>query len=187
MINLKGYDQVSEFGGNLKKPPAGGYVCRILKVTVGSSTYGGDQLALEIDIAEGEFAGYFKDNMRGDRWNHNGIFSCYIFDNKTGQVSMQLKSLLGAVERSDPSFKVPADRSRFDENDLVGKICGFTFGEREYEYDGQVRTTVEVKYPHSADKIRSGDFNVPPVRKLKREDTPKYSDEPQTSNFNLPF
>lgn len=181
MIDLRGYDEVSEYSGDSQKLPAGGYVCKIINVELGERN-NRPQIRVFVDVAEGEYAGYFSRQKR-DNWSKRAVFVRYIYDESEKRITPALKSLLANVERSNDNFAL--DLQRFDQNSLVGKLCGFTFGEREYEYNERIYTTTEVKFPVSADKIRSGDFKVPEIQRLEAAYPPSknYDDD-----FNdLPF
>lgn len=179
IIDLRGWNEVSENTGEYRKLPAGGYVCRIVRAELGER-YDRPQLYLYIDIAEGEYACYFKAQNR-ETWSNNAVFARYVYDETTKKITSTLKGLLVSVEKSNPNFKV--DLTKFDTNSLVGKLCGFTFGEREYIYKDTVRLTTEVRFPMAADRIRSGDFTVPPLKELSKEPPPAKDDE----FSNMPF
>ena len=167
MIDLRGYNEVSESGGSYQQLPAGGYVCRIVNVELGERN-NRPQIRVAIDIAEGEYAGHFAKQNR-DKWSNSAIFTRYIYDENEKFITPALKSLLANVERSNDNFTADLQNNlrRFDQNTLVGKLCGFTFGEREYEYNERIYTTTEVKFPKAVSKIRSGDFEVPPLQRLE--------------------
>lgn len=185
MINLKGYDEVSESnGGDYQKLPAGGYVCRIINVELGERN-NRLQIRAAIDIAEGDYTGYFARQGR-DKWSKSAIFTRYVYDESGRRITSALKSLLANIERSNAGF-VLEDLSRFNEQSLVGKLCGFTFGEREYEYDGKICTTTEVKFPTTVDKIRSGDFKVPPIQPLEAAYPPPSKSNDDFDDIPLPF
>lgn len=179
MIELRGYNEVSESSSDYQKLPAGGYVCRIVNVELGERN-NRPQIRVAVDIAEGEYAGYFSKQNR-DKWSKSAVFTRYIYDESEKLITPALKSLLANVKRSNANFAL--DLQRFDQNSLVNKLCGFTFSEREYEYNERIYTTTEVKFPVSADKIRSGDFRVPPTQTLEAAHQPPKNSDDDFDNF----
>ena len=173
IIDLKGWNEVSENAGDYRKLPAGGYVCRILRAEL-HQRFERTQLFLFLDIAEGDFAGYFKAQNR-ETWSNNALFSRYVYDDSSGKITPAIKSLLVCVEKSNHNFKL--DLQNFNTDSLVGKLCGFSFGEREYFYKDSLRLTTEVRFPVAADKIRSGDFTIPPLKELPKEPSRSKDDD----------
>lgn len=171
-IKLLGYNDV-KLDSFVKLPP-GGYVCKILDATVAENPYTGrDQLLAYVDIAEGPFAGHFKrafdDKKTKDgnaHWSNNAVLARYITDPNTNYVTKALKAFLEAVAASNADFKI--DPNNFELKSLIGKLCGFTFGEREYESAGRIFLTTEIRFALPVDRIRAGDFNLPPVKELSR-------------------
>lgn len=184
MINLKGYNEVSESNGDYQKLPAGGYVCRIINVELGERN-GRPQIRIAVDIAEGEYAGYFARQNR-DKWSKSAVFTRYIYDESEKHITSALKSLLANIERSNADFALD-DLTRFNENSLVGKLCGFTFGEREYEHNEKIYTTTEVKFPTTVDKIRSGNFKTPPIQPLEVAYPSPSKSHDDFDDIQLPF
>ena len=164
-MKLPNYDQVAASGGeSIPMPPAGGYVCRIVDATVFKGDNGKpDKLHVKIDIAEGEFVGCFKKSFDAyQKWKPAAIFRPTIL--KDGKVHPFFKSFLETVKQSNPEFTFNPDD--FNEKSLVGKLCGFTFGDKEWEWNGKTGISATVKYPRSVEKIRAGDFKIPPFEKL---------------------
>ncbi|MBR1645217.1 MAG: DUF669 domain-containing protein [Selenomonadaceae bacterium] len=178
-INLraKGYDNVEE-RGNFERLPAGGYVCNIIDAEITNSKSGNQMLKVLVDINEGKFAGYFKkqfDSLRKTKpelkWAYDAILYQNLFD-RDGNVNGGLKSLLKSVERSNFGFTVNVED--FDEKTLRGKLLGVIFGDKEFEKsNGEVGLSAYARFPRSAEKIREGDFQIPEVVKLDKDDASK--------------
>ena len=167
--------------GESKKLPTGGYVCKIISVkTQNTKTTNKPMLVLAIDIAEGEFKGYFRKKFENDqnynkdtaKWSNNAVYYQPCFEAE-GRVSSYFKGLIQAIEKSNAGFvaikKDANGKAHFEENSLKGKLCGFLFGEEEYlKNDGSIAKTVRVKFPRSADDIREKNFEIPKVKELPK-------------------
>ncbi len=183
---MTGYDEVADTTGYVKLP-AGGYICKILETHIAVSNYSGrDQLLAYVDIAEGKYSGYFqkqyndkKQQNNSTRWSNNAIFTRYIIDESTNRVTKALKMFLQSVVKSNEGFSV--NPNNFEHRDLIGKVCGFTFGEREYEYNGKIYLTTEIKYPYPVEQIRAGEFKVPPIKQISSAAETTYD------NDSVPF
>lgn len=198
MIDLKGYDDVQAVTpGEFPKLPAGGYVCQIIHAELTKSKADNPMLVLYIDIAEGDFAGYFKDSssrvksFRSDsKWDNSGIYRQLIFD-KDGNTSRFFKGLITCIEKSNPNFKI--NPRAFDEQRLRGLLIGCLFAEEEYpRRDATIGTRLFIKFPKTVDDIHSGNFSVPELKKLPataQTDSPKQDDWGGTpvSNDDIPF
>ena len=196
MIDLKGYENVQAVTpGEFSKLPAGGYVCRIIQADITKSQAGNIMLVLCLDIAEGDFNGYFRDStqrlktFRADsKWDNSGIYRQLIFD-RDGNTSRFFKGLLSCVEKSNPSFKL--NPHAFDEKSLLGLKIGCVFAEEEYsKRDGSTGSRVVVKFPKSVDDIRQGNFNVPEPKKLSAAPNVQEKDVldgTPVPDFDVPF
>lgn len=166
-LDLTGYNEVSADGNQNLTP--GGYVCKIISVKQSNSKANNPMLYVDIDIAEGQFAGYFLketkkfQKSRSDAtWSSNGRFSVVIRFPGEKNIFWRLKNFLVAVEKSNPDFRV--DPQRFDDQSLVSKLCGFVFKGKEakaIKNDGTHYVNAIVAFPVSVEDIRDGDFTVP--------------------------
>ncbi len=206
MILLKDYDNVrATDAGEFVRLPADGYVCKIINVKAETSKAGNPMLVFAVDIAEGEFAGYFIDQYkRRQQWNKDGakypndaVYRQLIFDTHSGKLNTNLKGMLTAIENSNPGFSVKGTSTNngngdfsFNEETLKGKLCGFVFGEEEYiNGDGTTGVAIRIKYPRSVENIRSGKFRIPELKKAEIpgsfSNTPTNSTEPNATFDNL--
>lgn len=172
MIDLNGYEDVQPvMPGEFLKLPADGYVCQIISAEITTSKAGNPMLVLCVDIAEGDFAGYFKaaadrvKNFRADvKWDNSAIYRQLIFD-KDGKTSKFFKGLLTCLEKSNPNFKF--NPRAFDEKNLRGLLIGFIFAEEEYQKrDGSISSRVFIKFPRPVADIRNRNFSVPEIKKF---------------------
>ena len=177
-INLAdhGYNDVQASNpGEFTKLPAGGYVCKIINAELANSKAGNLMLVLSIDIAEGDFQGFFKNatdvarKFNPDKkWDNSGIYRQLVFD-KSGRVASFFKGLITCIGRSNPNLKI--NISDFEPPSLRGLFCGFIFAYEEYERrDGSIAESVHIKFPKPAQDIRDGNFRVPDTKKFERTD-----------------
>ena len=155
MKTINNWNEVKESGNSeFKRLPAGGYVCRITKVTdVPASEY----LKIEYDVVEGEFKNWWADTEeRAGFWG--GRFVRSYKDSAAGF----FKGFISAVEKSNPGFEWA-----WDENSLCGKLVGLVLNEEEYRKDnGDVGTRLNVAKNLDVSAIRAGDFTVPEKKTL---------------------
>lgn len=177
-INLRnyGWDKVEAAEpGNFAKLPAGGYVCKIYDARCDTVKGKGYRLTCDIDIAEGEHAGFFaKRNSTERGWDFNAKFKRYVVG-ADRLITPSFKGFVNLLEKENPNFHFDVDN--FEPQKLRDLVIGFTFGEREYlDKKNNVRLSTTIRYPESVEKIRSGDFTIPPVEKLSDDQkTPEVS------------
>ena len=171
---IRGYDQVQGVNpGEFVQLSAGGYICHIVHAEIAQSKAGRDMLVLYIDIAEGEFANYFKNQTDREKqfdsnkkWTNAGIYRQMIYNND-GSCSKFLKGFLNTMERSNAGLKI--NGGDFEPSDLHWKLCGFVFGQEEYEkQNGDIGTRTVICFPRTVDTIREGKFKVPELKKLNK-------------------
>ena len=117
-----GYDEAKVSSYKSKKLPVGAYEVEIINAVV-REEYGSERLILQIDIASGDFKGYFKDNFdyqfknprKGQKAKWKGIFK----QATSGRSVDYFKSLIKVIEDSNSGF-----RFDFDERKLKGKKLG---------------------------------------------------------------
>lgn len=148
--------------------PADGYICEIVNAKVSAYPYKDnsgmfEKLEIAIDIAEGEFKGYYKQNFEAQtaedkKWK--GVLRQFVptddgsdKDNYTKRI---FKSLIYAIEESNPSFHWD-----WDEKKLKGLKVGCIFREEEWQYNGKQGWKAQPYKFVEASKIREGKFKVP--------------------------
>lgn len=176
-LNAMGYNETrAAVPGNYETLPPGAYVCTIINAEITASKAGNQMLVLHIDIAEGEFSGFFRrsfDTLR--KFNHKltwvnlGIYR-QLITIADGKLSPFFKGLLTCIENSNNCKFNTAD---FEARDLVGKLCGFVYGEEEYiKQDNSIGTHLAIKYQIGVDDVRSGNFKIPELKKLPVKQPP---------------
>ena len=182
--------------GEFTPLPADGYVCKIAECEFGTSKAGNDMLVLKIDIAEGDFVGYFQDFAdRFGYWNYSAIIYQPIYDtqkkpkgehekntpNNADRIAGRLLGLAEEIEESNPNFSFWANNEFIDTDALKGKLIGIVFVEEEYQkQNGELATRATARITKSVADIRDGNFTVPRPKKLdaskrQSDDTPDTS------------
>ena len=147
--------------GEFIKLPAGGYVCIVTNASVEPSQKDGKlQLILTLDIAEGEFAQMFRNsNTYAPRY----FKKLFADGNKP---SPYFKGLITNFINSNANYKF--DGGAFNERNLIGKKIGMIFRDEQREWEGKIYTNAKAFIAVSVDKIRSGDFTVPPMKTIEK-------------------
>lgn len=154
--------------GGRQRLPKGGYVCKILSVEETESKQGNPYLLLSLDIAEGEYIGFFADDyaaQTGDkRWHF--IHRLMIPTNKSKPYTVQLfKTFNSYLEESNPGWHFDWTK---DEKQYRGLIIGVLVNEREYETSsGKRGMATNIARIVKANTIRSGAYTVPNDQMLR--------------------
>ena len=186
MKRIENYENVQASSGEFARPTAGGYICKIMDVTDvdhNPNTGKGQYLRIEYDIANGDFAGYFKkqfDKWGGD-WKANFVRSY-----KEENLGM-LKHFTNCIEQSNAGYEWD-----WNEKGLIGKVVGLVLGEEEYKNNvGEIKTKLVVKSIATVEDIKNGNFKVPAPKKLMAEastnDFAGFTPVTDNSMDDLPF
>lgn len=183
MKQIDNYENVQAISGEYARPSAGGYICKITKVTdvdINPETGKGEYLQIEYDFTSEELKDYHK-----ERFEKFGFWGGrFVRSYKEAALGM-FKHFINCIEESCPNFTW-----EWDEKSLEGKLIGLVLGEEEYQKnDGSVGTRLYVKEIKNIQQIRDGDFKVPQIKKLKQENTDVIDDFMPTdiSDDELPF
>lgn len=162
-INLNGVDAA---GGSTMIEP-GGYVIEITKVKNDTANF---KLEIEFDIAEGPYAGYYKDK---DGWKHS-VSKYY-----TEKAKPFFKKFIETIEDSNggaPGLVVQVTdedgepQEDIDETKLVGMKLGIVFGleEKVSKKSGNIYRKEDFFNAEfvTVDDIHEGKFTVPELKKL---------------------
>lgn len=154
---------VTAAGGN--RPGAGGYVIRIQRATVRPQK---QDIEIEYDIAEGDFAKYYF-----DLYNRRGFWPGKFYKSFKENAMPFLKSFLDTIIEcnldADGLLVEKDGKLDVDETKLPGKIIGIVYGMEQYiGNDGQIKTRPDYFGATFVDpeKIRSGEFTVPELKRL---------------------
>lgn len=164
----RGYDTAMAYDGSFEQLPPGGYVCEILSAREEQQNVRGQpqsKFVVAVDIAEGDYKGYFKRQHDRDRrsltsaparWR--GTYETFIVT-PDGVCNPYFKGLIKVIEESNPGFTWD-----WDERALAGKRIGLVFGEERYiGNDGNPHTAVRARFARTVDAVRAG-IEPPPLR-----------------------
>lgn len=164
MNKPNGYDEAQGFQ-EFKRLPKGGYICTIKKMEEAISQNGNEMIVVYLDIADGEFKGYFADQYRNDtrperKWGC--VYRQVILDTTTQKTNSGFKGFMTSVEESNAGFVADkvwgADFVKFFKDKLIGCI----FADEHYlNNNGEERINAKPNRVCSIQKIKSGDFKVP--------------------------
>ena len=147
--------------------PAGGYVAKIVSAKAEETQYG-DRLIVAFDIAEGEYAGFFKRDFDGNtnedrKWRGTLRLSLPTDDGTEidGWRVRSMNNFAGALEESNDGYTWD-----WNETKLKGKLLGVLFRNKEWEMNGRTGWTTEACSSTSAQRIRDGKFKVPKDKPL---------------------
>lgn len=177
-LNAHGYAETrAALPGEFVKLPPGGYICLVVNAEIAYSKAGNPMLTLYLDIAEGEFKGYFGEATKrtqasnpNKRWDTGGVYRQSIFT-KDNKVSPFFKGLLNLLTQDNPGAKVNPDA--FEPDCFDAATIGFVFAEEEYKFNDKTGVRVVPKTPKTVEDIRSGNFKIPELKNKPAQETPK--------------
>ncbi len=174
--------------------PKGGYVARIMGAAVMENSKG-QYVKISVDIAEGEYQGYYAHDYEGQTGEDKKWRGIYLLNvprddgsEQDGWTKRKFKTFTEALEDSNPGYHFDWDESKFK-----GLIIGALFNEREYEKsDGSVGRATNLAQVTSVDNIRSGKYKLPDDKLLKRTSGSAASPDgfmniPDSIDEELPF
>ena len=163
------YDQISVNPDGFQALPAGNYVCTIMEVLETQSSGGNDMLKISLDIAEGDFKGYYTDLYKNNT-NEHKKWGCVKYLVTGGQYGdRNLKAFVTAVENSNSGFKA-SWTDKFGAA-FKGKIVGCSCGREEYiGNDGAAHWSTKPQYFRTAAKVRSGELEILADKELSDDD-----------------
>lgn len=154
---------------NAGRLPAGGYVLKIMDVNYQVNTWG-DVILLSFDVMEGEYKDYFSNNYRAQtsedkKWKGTCRLRVPKDDgsDQDGWVIKRFNTAIVAFEESNPGF-----HWNWDEQTLKEKQIGGLFQNKEYEFEGRHGFFTNCHSLTSAERIRSGKFEIPADALLKK-------------------
>lgn len=154
------FNEVStkEFGYN--GPQAGGYIATIVNAVDNPEK---KYLAIGLDIAEGDYAGYYK-----SLFERAGFWGLTSYRSYKPKARGFFKAFIEAVEKSNDGFTW-----QWDETCLINLTVGIIIGLEDYiGNDGKIKTRPRVTDFISVADIKDGNFTIPEHTKLKQNEAP---------------
>ena len=171
------WNEVQEFTER-PKLPLGAYVCKVINAQVQGNEYG-EQLCIVFDIAEGEYAGFYKKEFAANTMNNKkfkGVLRIFLpkhdGSEKDEWAKSILKGLVSSFEKSNPGYKW-----NWNEQSLVSRMVGILFRNEEWEYDGKTGWAVRPFRAISADSVRSGEYTLPKDKPLKNKSAGSFGEQ----------
>ena len=186
MNKIQGYDEAQAYTGESRALPAGKYICEIKGAKEVKAKTGKKQLVLQLDIAEGEYKGYF-DYMY--EFDCDMKFDCgYAVHmpsehNNEGKQLPFFKGMITCIEESNEGYEW-----NWDEKTLKGKKIGVLFGREQYLMNGQKKWATKARAVRS---IKGLEMSEIPQDKLLDGSTSGFDtsgfDDEDVSEEDLPF
>ena len=155
-----GYDTVVAAGHSRPAPEPAAYVCKIINTDLEDG-----RLKLELDIAEGDFADYFKDDFderkaRGLKfvyWSLTASIPIAFDDPKNGEFFQRLYKRFDLnVTASNPNFELADNRGVVDIDKLIGKHIGALIIVKEKEVNRSVYRNYRVEETYTVKEVHEG-------------------------------
>lgn len=182
MRKPRNYDSAEKYTEG-KKLPAGGYICKIINVKEQTSKAGNEMLVLAFDIAEGEYANYYKEayerNTSEDKkWRGNYYMMVPEEDVEKDNWKLRaFKTNITKFEESNPGYHFDWEHPER----LNGLKIGMLFNEQEYiANNGSNKFATKPKTLELVETIQSGDFEVPATEYLESNGS---KPAPENNNF----
>ena len=166
MKQYKGYERKEQI--EWEALPKGAYVIKILNVKEeANKTGGGTHLSITFDIAEGEYAGFYKrafENSKKEdkKWPNDAILylNCPE-DNSEQWIVDNFNKFITAVEDSNEGY-----HWGWDESTLKNKLVGAKFYIEQSKYNDKIYDHTKAKWFVAAQKVRDGKAGRLPDDKL---------------------
>ena len=187
-----GYDaaEVLPEQGGKARLPKGGYVGKILAVEAHESKNGNPYLVFCMDIAEGEYMGFYADEYAKQTGEKRWHFTHRLMvptDNAKPYTLHLFKTFNTYLEESNPGWKFSFDA---DEKQYRGKLIGLLVNERQYEKrNGKLGMATNIARVVKAQTIRNGSYTVPDDELIKGRatGTDDYAMPDSVDDDDLPF
>ena len=171
--------------------PKGAYVIKILDAKEEANKNNrGSHLKVAFDIAEGDYAGFYKrafdnDTREDKKWNNDAvIYLTCPSDGCEQYVTDNFNKFLTAVEDSNEGY-----HWNWDETTLKNKLVGAKFHIEQSEYNGTVYDHTKAKWFIAAQKVREGKFGKLPNDKLisSTNNSSGFVNVPEGIDEEIPF
>lgn len=171
--------------------PAGAYVGKIYGARVEDGP-GGQRLAIQVDVEEGEHAGYFHRRFSADQGGrfaakYKGVTRLNIPDASTDPQRAEwqqraLEGLAWALEQSNDGYHWD-----WDEAKLAGLAVGFSVREKDYYIpdSGLSGTTTEIYQFWPVEQVRAGKVRTPKKRELSAQDRARMEAAQQDTDLGM--
>ena len=160
----------AEVTGDFRKLPAGGYIGVITGV---EDKVDKEYLNITYDIAEGEFRAFYNDEWGKEHPYAHSFVRSYKQTgdkDKDKKIMGMFKGFLRKIDNDNGTHFEGQAETGLNEKELIGKKLGLVLGYEEYNSDrGEVRERLRVVFVKPIVDIRSGNFEIPEVKRLVGE------------------
>lgn len=156
------YEKAASYDSDFSALPAGAYVCEVKNVSFDKTQGGKPIMNVSLDIAEGEYSGYFMKRYKRNREQNSSakwgcVYSCFP-TTPDGTTNPHYKGFFSAIEKSNNMSVNWAG----DEKQFTGKLIGVLFREKEFRgSDGKIHVTVEPCASRTVSAVRAGECKTP--------------------------
>lgn len=166
MKQFKGFERKEQV--EWEALPKGAYVIKLLSIKEeANKNSSGTHLKMAFDIAEGEYAGFYKKAFESDtredkKWNNDAVIYLSVPEDNSPQWAIDnFNKFMTAVEDSNEGY-----HWGWDESTLKDKLVGAKFCNEQSEYDGKIYDHTKAKWFIAAKKVRDGKYGKLPNDKL---------------------
>lgn len=168
MKPFKDYEKTRVYT-DVEKLPSGYYVGRILNAEEKQNHRGGSRLEISVDITEGEFKEYYRENYVNQQFENKkwkGVLTLFTptddGSEKDGWTKRTFKTSISAVEDSNNGYHWD-----WNEAKLKGLDVGLAVRQEEYDVEGRQGWAPKVFKFVSVEDVRSGKLKMPEDKPLK--------------------
>lgn len=166
MKQFKGYGRKEQY--EYEALPKGAYVIKLLNIKEEPNKNGeGTHLKISFDIAEGEYAGFYKKSFESDsredkKWPNDAVLYITCPNDDSDQfIQDNFNTFMTAVEDSNEGY-----HWNWEEGTLKNKLVGAKFFIEQSQYNGKIYDHTKAKWFIAAQKVRDGKFGKLPNDKL---------------------
>jgi len=168
MRAIKGYAEATTYG-DFRQLPRGGYICKVVNSKYDEKY---DAVILAVDIAAGEYAGFYKDDYNAQS-GENRKWHCQYWLNvpkgdgtqKDDWLLKKFKTFTTSLEESNEGYTFDPDY--WDEQEFKGKLFGGLFNYREFETSAGINgMTANLAAVRSTETIKTGKYQLPKDKML---------------------
>ena len=167
MKKIAGYDDIKAITkGESNTLPAGAYPCRILNAKEEVSKNGNPMLVLAVDIAQGEYKDYFKNQYKARKeTNAEAKWPCNFYQRLDGNNLSYFKGMIHAIEDSNDGY-----RWAWDEKSLIHLMFVGVFQRQEVEFsNGETGIVTKLIQIRSFKALDEGKIKIPEDKMLAKD------------------
>lgn len=197
MRGINNYKDIPEYTDSVKLP-AGAYEVNIIRAEEQEGSNNSCALCLLFDIANGDYAGYFRAKFAGDKKaypdtaKYKGVLRLWYPNGDSDKDKSNEKRIKTALERIKESNNLSIDFSKeWDGAKLKNCKVGMIFRDCEYDYKGYRGMTAQPYQIITLENLKEGKFTIPNPKYLNggkaQSDSSSVDIDEITEEDDLPF